>query len=92
MEVLIKTAIGPGIAGAMEVTAIPDPLGIGNGAAVIMGTINPTNSGAVYPVNCRQTDIHATINYSAANDVTLDLPWVWPYDYLENPYSTSVSD
>ncbi len=50
---LVKTAIGPGIAGAMEVTAIPDPNGIGNGSTVVMGTINPTNHGAVYPVNCR---------------------------------------
>jgi len=53
LEVLVKTAIGPGVAGAMEVTAIPDPNGIGNGSTVVMGTINPTNNGAVYPVNCR---------------------------------------
>lgn len=76
----------------MEVAAIPDPEGIGNGSTVVMGTINPTNHGAVYPVNCRQTDIHATINYAAADDVLLDLPWVWPYDYLENPYGATGSD
>lgn len=38
-------------------------------------------------MNCRQVDVGGFINYAAAEDLLLDLPFFWPYDYLENPYT-----
>jgi len=89
MELMFKVAVPPACYGAMEIAALP----IG-GAGASMGATVPTGllqSGVIAAVNCRQTDIHATINYAAADDVKLTLPFFWPYDYLENPWSTPPS-
>jgi len=90
MELKIKIAVPPACYGGMQIAALP----LGGIDAALSGASYPSsllNGGVVNAVNCRQVDIGAMVNYAAAEDVFLELPFFWPYDYLENPYTAGTS-
>jgi len=72
LEILVISAFPGNAHGLFSVTAYPT------------AADEPTTSTSLFQPNyptCIQTDRHALVNVSSAENVTLSLPWLWPYDY-----------
>lgn len=83
MEVVVMGTFPPGSYGLGEVSAYPT----GGGAAYPGGdrANGLLSQRSLQPLKCREVDIHASMDYSSAESVSLVLPWFYPFDFAENP-------
>lgn len=81
MEILAVAATPPGAYGMYEVSALP----LGGTSANPFGSNMIVGGGHLIPQNCRQVDIHATLDCNNATEIELVLPFYWAFDYVQNP-------
>jgi len=80
IEVVFMIAVPGAAYGSYVVSALPDGYPSTVGPAVIASV----TSSLIYE-NLMQVDHYARVDLAASENVVMQLPWIWPYDYATLP-------
>lgn len=78
IEVIFVCAVPGNCYGGLAVSALP-------GGHLPSDGVFPSVSDDLVPANCCQVDHWATLDFAASENLILQLPFLWPYDYALLP-------